>query len=83
MDRHGQTIYMEGDPVRRRKNGLGGGGLLSLRLQSTERERKRGLILTSRKENKKSKYKLDVKGLKTRKYLDVNVQERGFHINTI
>ena len=51
MDRHGQIVYVRGDSIERRKNELGGGGLLSLRSQSTERKRERKLILTSR--NKK------------------------------
>ena len=48
MGEHEQTVYMRGNPIKWRKNGLERGGLLLLRSQSTEREGKRELILTLR-----------------------------------
>ena len=67
MDRHGQTVYMRGDSDGRRENGLRGGRLLSLRSQLTERERERGLILTSRRQKTKLKNNLDVKKSRNKK----------------
>ena len=76
MDRHGQTAHVGGDSVGRRENRLGGGGLLSLRSQSAERRRERGLILTLRDKKQNQKTTLTSRDPKARKHLDVNVQER-------
>ena len=58
---------MKRDLTKWKKNGLGEGGLLSLRSQSTERERERGLILTLREPEIKFKDNFNIKKFKNKK----------------
>ena len=83
MDKHGQTAHMGGDSAGWRKDGLRGGGLLSLRSQPAERGRERGLTLAPRGPETKLKDNLGAKGSRNKKPSWRQCSEKGFHTNSI